>query len=634
MQIRRRLTGLVFFFVVSACGAPSADAPISTSTGGGPGGSGPDPGTSGSGPGAPGSTDAGAGDLTAPLPGVARVWAIHDGEKIKQDDLTNPAAASNEAWDAAKIRLFGARNEIVAFQVIVESTSAGIHGLSARLPRLRLRGGTAEIAYAPPLADPTAYAGRPIEIFTEHYMNVTEASHASWVFTPGGPAAPADPLGWTPVQLVPENATPGRGGLPIDVAPKKNQALWIEVYTGRGLPAGTYDGVVTLEVGGVASGVPVELELHDFDLPDDPSMNAMIYFEPEQVDRYEGKGHEDRYHRFAHRQRVELVNAYDPASLAAAAGRFDGSDFAPNKGYAGPGESTGNRIAPATFYGPGTAYDTKPGAWKTADAWMTALATAAPNATTFLYMPDEPNSSDFGYIRTLANNVKSDPGPGRTLPTFVTTAYDASLDGAIDIWCAPPSSFDVTRVATERAKGHQMWFYNGRRPATGAVIIDAPATDPRSIPWAAFEYDVATYYYWHGDMWRHNAQKVGDRDQNVWLDPITFDNRGEPGKSDTGYIDGDGVLMYPGHELLHPDQDRGIDGPVSSIQLANLRRGLQDHQYLALARARGKTAAVTSALSAIVPHVFSDAGATPSFPQHGDAYEKARRALADAITAP
>ena len=55
---------------------------------------------------------------------------------------------------------------------------------------------------------------------------------------------------------------------------------------------------------------------------------------------------------------------------------------------------------------------------------------------------------------------------------------------------------------------------------------------------------------------------MGERRQDVWANPITFDNRGQPNKpvDDQGYINGDGVLMYPGEEKLHPDQDRGYRG--------------------------------------------------------------------------
>jgi hypothetical protein len=91
--------------------------------------------------------------------------------------------------------------------------------------------------------------------------------------------------------------------------------------------------------------------------------------------------------------------------------------------------------------------------------------------------------------------------------------------------------------------------------------------------------------------------------------------------------------MYAGEERLHPDEDRGIAGPIGTIQLANFRRGLQDHQYLTIARALGLDAVVNEVLQSIVPRVFSDAGERVSFPETGDPYEAARLKLARAIAA-
>jgi hypothetical protein len=212
------------------------------------------------------------------------------------------------------------------------------------------------------------------------------------------------------------------------------------------------------------------------------------------------------------------------------------------------------------------------------------------------------------------------------LPVFVTHEYDEALDPAIDIWCSGPRGFKIDRVLKERARGREYWFYNGGRPAGAAITIDAPATDPRATIWAAFKHDVRVYFYWHAVHWRHNSQKEGERDQNVWASTITFDSRRQPHTTDddAGYIHGDGVLIYPGEERLHPEEDRGIPGPIATIQLANFRRGLQDHQYLTLARKLGLDAA-------IVPRVFSDAGDRVSFPETGDPYEAARLKLAHAI---
>jgi hypothetical protein len=563
--------------------------------------------------------------------GVARLWAVHDGEKVEQDDLASPLRTSNAAWDGSKVRVFGARNEVLAFQVMVEADARGIAALGVALPELRQRGGVGRIAYAPPDVDPSQSAGRPIQIFTVHYMNVTETTHADWAWKPGSAAAPRDTTGWKPVQLVPENARAGRGGLPVRVAASRNQAVWIEVYTPRDLPAGIYEGVVTVTADGRSLRVPVELEVFDFTLPDANSLDTMVYYEPSQPEMYHGRNLDEAYHRFAHRYRVELVHAYDEAAVRAVPGRFDGSEFARAKGYEGPGEGVGNRIVPRSFYGPGTGFDVRESAWKLSDSWITFLQAAVPRARTFLYMPDEPAPSEYERIRTLAANVHSNPGPGKALPIFVTKHWVPELDDSIDIWCAGPQWFDVERAAKERARGRSYWTYNGGRPNGPAIVIDAPATEARAMAWAAFKHDVGGYFFWHGVHWQHNRQKQGERRQNVWANPITFDNRGQPNKTDHGYINGDGVLFYPGEEKVHPEEDRGIAGPVASVQLANLRRGLQDQEYLTLARARGLTAEVDRALRAVVPRVFSEAGETVGFAETGDAYEAARLALARAI---
>jgi hypothetical protein len=464
-------------------------------------------------------------------------------------------------------------------------------------------------------------------------MRVTDETHATWVWEPGSAAAPKRTVGWQPVQLVPENARAGRGGFPLKVAPGAAQAIWIELYTGRGRPAGVYEGTVTVRADAVIREVPVELTLLDFDLPDEGSLDVMVFYEPEQPRLYQGRDLDAAYHRFAHAHRVELVHAYDEARVKASLGRLNGADFTPARGYEGPGEGHGNRIVPLTFYGPGSDFDERAGAWKRADAWMTFLSATLPKARTLLYLPDEPSPRQFPYIRQLTGNVHSNPGPGRALPTFVTKSIVPELADEIDIWCVPPQEYDVAKAAAERAKGRRVWFYNGGRPQGPSPVIDAPATEARAVAWAAFKHDADTYFYWHGVHWRHNSQKQGERVQNVWANPVTFDNRGQPDKADFGTINGDGVLLYPGQDVLHPEEDRGIDGPIASVQLANLRRGAQDHLYLTMARQLGLEAVIRKSLDAVVPRVFSDAGKTVGFAETGETFEAARRELGDAIVA-
>ncbi len=562
------------------------------------------------------------------------IWAVSDGEKVERDDLRNPYRLKNAVWNGKRIRVFGARNEVIAFQVIVEAGAGGIKQLSAELRELSLQGGKRKILYRAPDVDPSQFAGRAIQLFSANYLNVTRATGASW-FYKSAAAVPKDPLGWKPVQLVPENAKAGRGGFPLAVAPNQTQALWIEIYTARDLPAGMYRGQLAVTLDGKRTSIPVELKLFDFTLPDENSLPAMVFYEASQAELYQGRNLDAEFHRFAHRQRIELVHAYNREMVNASWGRFSGADFTNAKGYEGPGEGLGNRIVPATFYGPGKEFDEREKAWQKADAWMTFLKERLPNAITFLYLPDEPSPRQFNYIRQIADNIRSNPGPGRALPTMVTHNYVKGLEGAIDIWNASGLWFDIKTADAERARGKQYWTYNGGRPAIGALLIDTPATDPRVIPWACFKHGIEVYFQWHGVHWRHNSQKQGERNQNVWLNPVTFDNRGQPNKpvNDQDFANGDGVLLYPGEEKLHPEQDRGIAGPISTVQLANLRRGLQDHLYLTMARKLGLEAEVQAALQSIVPRVFSDANATVAFAEDGDAFEAARYKLAKAIVA-
>src|SRR6266542_2927601 len=270
------------------------------------------------------------------------IWAVSDGEKIERDELNSPHKRGNAVWDGKRVKLFGARNEVIAFQLIVEAGASGIRRLSAALPELSLKDGRQKIVYRAPGADPSQTVGRPIQLFAVNYLNVTQATGASW-FYKSAAAKPSDPVGWKPVQLVPENAS--RGGFPLAVARRQNQAIWIEIYTARNLSSGAYRGQVAVQADGKRTVVPVELELFDFTLPDENSL-------------------------------------------------------------------------PATFYGPGKEFDDRAGAWRMADEWMTFLKERLPEAVTFLYLPDEPSPRQFAYIRQLADNVHSNPGPGRALRTM------------------------------------------------------------------------------------------------------------------------------------------------------------------------------------------------------------------------
>src|SRR4029079_16780335 len=86
---------------------------------------------------------------------VRPIWAVKNGEKIERDDLNNRNKQTNSAWDGSKVKIFGARNEIIAFQLIIEADKDGVNRVNVNLPQLVQKGGKEKISYTAPTIDPT-----------------------------------------------------------------------------------------------------------------------------------------------------------------------------------------------------------------------------------------------------------------------------------------------------------------------------------------------------------------------------------------------------------------------------------------------------------------------------------------------
>ncbi len=247
----------------------------------------------------------------------------------------------------------------------------------------------------------------------------------------------------------------------------------------------------------------------------------MVYYEPAQPELYQGRNLDPTYHRFAHRQRIELVHAYDEAHGRGEPGplrrerlhRARPATRAPARASAtrsSPARSTGRARRSSSGRAPGSA-PTR--GWRSSRGRL-------PKALTFLYLPDEPYPAQYPEVRRLAENVHSNPGPGGRLPIFVTKRPVPELEGLIDIWSVPPQALDLEAAAAERARGRRVSIYNGGRPQGPTPVIDAPATEARAIAWASFKHDLDLYFFWHGDplaaqppeAGRAEAERVGQPD--------------------------------------------------------------------------------------------------------------------------
>jgi hypothetical protein len=176
--------------------------------------------------------------------------------------------------------------------------------------------------------------------------------------------------------------------------------------------------------------------------------------------------------------------------------------------------------------------------------------------------------------------------------------------------------YDAGRA--DRAKGKEVWIYNGVLPRTGTFLLDADAVSPRVNGWIGEMFGIPHWLYWDSTYWygRHGRTP---------LDPFA---EAESFHGDHGdWANGDGVLLYPGRQIdTFAEHSFGFEGVFPSIRLKNWRRGLEDAAYLRLARARDPARADAIA-NALIPGALRKSGGAARWSAHGQAFYEARRAL-------
>jgi hypothetical protein len=589
-------------------------------------------------------------EATEKEPGLARVWAVDDGEKVKREDLNHPLATSsdNPVWDGVKIALFGARNEIVAFQLILESAAAGAEDIDVFITDLS-RGSYSIPNSRAGSSDPYDYRGKHIELFLEHYIKITDPSRGGSAWSQAAKPS-SDYLGWVPDALIPLSVDQELGGAPFDIPANSNQGIWVDLWIPPNAPEGLYTGEIQIYSGDQLSHrIPLELSVFNFTIPDEshfPNMFAMAGGEIAtrhgvKIDTDEYYEIETRYHQMAHRHRFDLVQAVRNLSqMRRYHHRYlTGKLYTDRYGYDGPGEGIGNQTFSIGLYGNvPTDYGSKPpdwskeSWWQGSNEWAAWFQDNAPHVyiSKFL-LPDEPDSeSDLRAIQAQADWSHSNPDIGNSIPTFITTWIDSDYQGYADVWSTSANhtlsdttpGTDSEDVKSEIEAGNALGVYNGYRPATGATVIDTDAIDFRVIPWIGWKYDLDHYFYWSTTYWtdlQHDAKRW-----NIFTNPRTA----------TVQRNGSGTFFYPGEDNVYYEEDRGLPGPIASIRMKNWRRGMQDYEYLWLAQELGLGSEVERLVDQIVPAALWDASRDDpiSWPSRGYGFETIRQELAELIS--
>src|SRR4051812_7896104 len=75
---------------------------------------------------------------------VSAIWANDGGDKITREELrgsSSPTRVFNSVWDGTKVKLFGAKNEIVGFNLVLEAATHEASKISVSFSRLIGPGG-------------------------------------------------------------------------------------------------------------------------------------------------------------------------------------------------------------------------------------------------------------------------------------------------------------------------------------------------------------------------------------------------------------------------------------------------------------------------------------------------------------
>jgi Domain of unknown function (DUF4091) len=625
---------------------------------------------------------------------ITAVWANEGGDKVTQDELRatgHATAVVNSVWDGLCIRTFGAKNEVVSFNVVLEAAASNATKVSVSLGDLTGPGGTV-IRSAPRTTDKLFdWTTTEAELFYVRYLQIKGLSQqaygtlASWqeatfpkrAQCPGMTQATPDtkPAGsgcsWTqrPVanKFYPDIAVPLELVPTFDIAASSNQSIWADVFIPGTAPAGVYGAMLTiLEDGAVTHRIPVSLRVRNFSLPDAPSARTMLFTSYGDIAPRYGSAAQTALKNqrlMAHRHRISLIgddeNQTGTQPGSDYVGVLDGSFFSAQNGYAGPGAGTGQDVYSIGTYGDLTEGSTQSQFTGVFNGWETWFEAHAPTTERFVYLCDEIDCTQS--TPTLATQLQwwaAIGGVGSKLHTMATQPLlDApmALSDPTSSWpfsdgvSGGGTSMGGTTAADEAAADavvaaeptRRLFSYNGQRPGSGSCATEDDGVALREQPWGQYKKKIDRWFWWEATYYDDNQQGLGVVD--LFNSADTFGvATSDPTYGTSGGANGNGLFMYPGTDTAFPSSSYGIAGPIASLRLKHWRRGLEDVDYLTLAAAIDASA-VSALVDKMVPSVLweqqchdptndcSYTYAPPSWSDDPDDWEAARAALAHII---
>jgi len=609
------------------------------SCGDGGGGGNPDGGTDASNDSITNGSDPCAADVSgvSSTTSISAVWANEGGDKVTRDELRatgHTSAVNNSVWDGKCIRVFGAQNEVISFDVVLEAATSAASKVSVTLGDLTGPNGAVIRSAARDKTKVFDWTTTEVELFYVRYLQITGLSQqaygtlADWqeatfpkrAQCAGMTQATPDvkPTGsgcaWAsrPVanKFYPDIAVPLELVPTFDIASANNQSIWADVYIPKSQAPGVYGGIVTVsENGTVTHKIPVSVRVRSFALPDAPSSKTMLFTSPGDIRPRYGtdaltQTATKNTRLLAHRHKISLIGD-DSNQTGTQPGTdylpvLDGSFFTAANGYAGPGVSTAQDVYSIGTYGDITEGSTQQAFTNAFNGWETWFEANSPSTERFMYLCDEiacQNSTPT--LTTQLGWWGSISGVGSKLHTLATqplVSAPATLSNPTSSWAFSDGTTASDQQAADAVVAaepkRRIFAYNGQRPGSGSCATEDDGVAMREQPWGAYKKKIDRWFWWEATYYDDFQQGLGTVD--LFTSANTFGTtHADPSYGQAGGANGNGLFLYPGTDVKFPNSSYGLDGPIASLRLKHWRRGIQDVDYLTLAAAKDPNAVAT-----------------------------------------
>jgi hypothetical protein len=409
------------------------------------------------------------------------------------------------------------------------------------------------------------------------------------------------------------------------VATNQTQPVWFTVRSPREAAPGDYRGEIRIRAeGGLLVTLPLTVKVLPFTLPDRTKLNAVFDFRRGPGGWYGPNGdapkEREKWLRFIAEHRLGINSIEPPPRFTYKDGRvsMDATEFDATAKLCFDELGMNVSYTPHFFYMFGWAYPPKKffGLEPFTPEWTSAFKQAYRLFTDHLrekgwhdkfvyYISDEPHFNHDFVVEQMKKLCALIHEVDREIPIYSSTwRHCPAWDNALDLWgVGQYGCFPVTEMERLQQVGKSMWLTCDGQQATDTPWL---ATE-RMLPYYCLKYGAKGFEFWGLSWWTYDPWKLGWH----W-----FIRQSDDGKKHywIRYPNGDGFLAYPGQAV-------GVDGPVSTIRLEQVREGLEDFEAMSLlsdvmdkAKKAGRSTAVGERALALAKGlvVIPNAGGTRS----------------------